>query len=199
MSTIGVTEDFYRKIKPRLHKRIGRELRLAGRVLDLGCGSCDLVKYLARSYGQVVTGVDVSGGSFPRRRQTKEGRRFRCVRKNARYLAFLKDASVDAVVSTLAFHEMSHPQAILAEAHRVLRPGGELLIVDFPRGSIAQELWNEDYYTPQKLTRMVADSDFAEVQAKSIERGQIMWIRGYRPSAEAGTRSSFSECKQRSR
>ncbi len=33
------------------------------------------------------------------------------------------------------------------EAKRVLRLGGEVLIVDFPRCSLAQRLWNEDYYT----------------------------------------------------
>ena len=43
----GLGEDFYKRMKPRLHKRIGRELRLARHVLDFGCGSCDLVRYLA--------------------------------------------------------------------------------------------------------------------------------------------------------
>ena len=57
----------YEKIKPRLHRRIGRELRLAHRVLDLGCGSCELVRYLADAYEQQVTGVDISSGSFLRR------------------------------------------------------------------------------------------------------------------------------------
>ena len=45
-------DDFYRRIKARLHKQIGRELRLAGTVVDLGCGSCDLAGYLAQTYRQ---------------------------------------------------------------------------------------------------------------------------------------------------
>lgn len=175
------SEAFYKKLKPRLHKRIGRELRLAGRILDLGCGSCDLVCYLAKTYHQHVTGVDVSSGSFPRRRHTSDGCRFRCIRKNAKHLSFLKEESVDAVVSTMAFHEMEHPEAILAEVRRILRPGGELLIVDFPKDSLAQELWNEDYYTPDALQQMVSESGFEDVRAKPIERGELMWITGRRP------------------
>ena len=57
-------ENFCEEIKPHLYKRIGRELRLARYVLDLGCGSFDLVKYLDDSYHQQVTGVDVSSESF---------------------------------------------------------------------------------------------------------------------------------------
>lgn len=173
-------ENFYQKITPRLYRRIGRELRLAGRVLDLGCGSCDLVRYLAGTYHQHVTGVDVSAGSFPRRRHTADGCRFRCIRKNAKHLNFVQDESMDAVVSTLAFHEMEHPDAILTETLRVLRPGGELLIVDFPKDSLAQELWDEEYYTPDALEKRVSRIGFEEVRAKRIERGQVMWITGRR-------------------
>jgi len=184
MSQAVLKDDFYEKIKPRLHQRIGRELRLAGRVLDLGCGACDLVQYLARTYHQEVIGVDISGGSFPNRRHTSDGQRFRCLHKNAMDLAFVRDASVDAVVLMWALHEMEHPKAILAEAHRVLRPGGELLIVDFPRGSLAQRLWNENYYSPEKVEQLVNRSGFSEVRATVIERRQILWIRGHRPALQ---------------
>ncbi len=172
-------ENFYEKIKPRLHKRIGHELRLAGCVLDLGCGACDLVQYLTRTYHQNVTGVDISGGSFPKRRHTSDGRRFRCIRKDAKRLGFAKAGAQDAVVMMWALHEMEHPDAILAEAYRALRPGGEILIVDFPRGSLAQTLWNEDYYCPAEINQMLIDAGFADVSARLIEREQIIWAKGF--------------------
>jgi len=174
--------DFYKKIKPRLHRRIGRELRLAGAVVDLGCGSCDLVRYLAETYRQKVLGVDISAGSFPRSRHTDAGVRFRCIAKDATRIDFIADQSVDAVVSMWAMHEMKRPEAILAEVYRILRPGGEVLVVDFPRGSLAQRLWNENYYSPKQMERMLIESGLAEVRVKVIERRQLMWATGHRPS-----------------
>jgi SAM-dependent methyltransferase len=182
MARENLPDNFYEKIKPRLYRRIGRELRLAGHILDLGCGSCALVQYLARTYHQQVTGVDISGGSFPKGRHTPEGRRFRCIRRNAKHLKFAKDGSQDALVSMWALSEMEHPEAILGEARRILRPGGEILIVDFPRGSLAQKLWNDNYYSPEQVERMLVKSGFAEVRVKVIERGQVMWITGHGPS-----------------
>jgi ubiquinone/menaquinone biosynthesis C-methylase UbiE len=85
-----------------------------------------------------------------------------------------------------ALHEMEHPEAILAEAFRALRPGGEILIIEFPRGSLAQTLWNEDYYSPARINQMLIDAGFTDVRAKLIERKQIIWAKGFRPTAENG-------------
>ena len=178
-------KNVYEEIKPSLHRRIGKELRLARRVLDVGCGSCDLVRYLADTYQQQVTGVDIGSGSFPRRRVSRNGVRFRCIRRDAARLAFVADCSVDAVVMMWALHEMDHPDSILAEARRVLRPGGEVLIVDFPRGSLAQKLWNEDYYRPEEVKRLLVDAGFADIQTRLIEQQQVLWARGYQPPVEA--------------
>jgi len=183
----GLSDNFYEEIKPRLHKRIGRQVRLAGRVLDLGCGSCDLVEYLAETYGQDVTGVDVSSESFPSGRHTKDGTRFRCVKRDAVRLGFVDDGSVDAVVMMWALHEMKKPEAILAETRRVLRPGGKVLIVDFPRGSLAQELWDEDYYRPEEVKALLNEAGFEKVRVRLIEKQQVMWAHGDRPAAEGET------------
>jgi len=173
--------DFYERIKHRLHERIGRHLRLAGTVVDMGCGACDLVEYLAQTYRQKVIGVDISPDSFPSRRSTRAGVLFQCVAADATRIDFTRENSVDAIVSMWALHEMKHPEAILAEALRILRPGGELLIVDFPRGSLAQELWDENYYTLKEVEQLVAKSGFAQVRGRPVERKQVMWITGHCP------------------
>jgi len=183
-----VSANIYQKMKPRLHRRIGRAIRLAGRVLDLGCGSCDLVRYLAATYAQRVTGVDISPGSFPRRRVCGQRVRFRCLHRDAGRLEFAADRSIDAVTMMWSLHEMDHPEGILAETRRVLRPGGEILIVDFPRGSLAQELWNEDYYRPEEVKALLARAGFAEIRVRLIERQQVLWARARQPlEAGAGT------------
>jgi len=180
-------DDFYEKVRPRLHRRIGRELRLARRVLDIGCGACELARYLAQTYHQDVTGVDVSSGSFPKRARSRASGRVRCIHRDARRLDFIKDETIDAVVTMWALHEMAHPLDIVAEARRVLRPGGEILIVDFPKDSLAQRLWNEDYFRPDQLTEMLQASRFSRVTTRLTERGQILWGKGYRPEATMGT------------
>ena len=174
-------QNLYEEIKPRLHKRIGREVRLARRVLDLGCGSCDLVKHLADTYDQDVTGVDVSGGSFPSSRRTHHGCRFHCRKRNAANMTFAADGSVDAVVTMWALHEMAEPRAVLREVRRVLRPGGEIFVMDFPKDSLAQQLWNEDYYTPKEVEILLVEAGFKTVQVQLIEHQQMMWARGHQP------------------
>lgn len=180
MAAKNLAENFYEKIKPRLHRRIGRELGLARCVLDLGCGSCELVKYLADTYHQQVTGVDVSSGSFPRRRRSRDGGRFRCIRRNATTLRFAADESVDAVVMVWALHEMDRPKSILTEARRVLRPGGEALVIDFPRGSLAQKLWGEDYYRPDEIKQLLTEAGLTNIRVRLIEQGQVIWAKAFR-------------------
>jgi len=182
MGSTSVPDNFYEKVKPRLQRRIGQELRLACRILDLGCGSCELDQYLTRTYRQDVTGVDISDGSFPRHDapKPKGPSLLKCIKADATRLDFLPDATMDAVVSVWALHEIRNPDLALPEANRILRPGGKIVIVDFPRGSLAQRLWNEDYYSMSEVGRMLRRAGFVEVRVKTIERRQIIWATGYR-------------------
>jgi len=88
---------------------------------------------------------------------------------------------MDAVVVMWALHEMKHAKRILLEARRVLRPGGEILIVEFPRDSLAQRLWDEDYYSLEELAAMLDNAGYQETTVRLIERRQILWARGFRP------------------
>jgi ubiquinone/menaquinone biosynthesis C-methylase UbiE len=180
MSHRKALNHFYDRIKPHLYKRVGRELHLAYRVLDLGCGACELVQYLSETYGQKVTGVDISANSFPNKRNiAKNIRGVRCIRKDAAQLGFIRNETIDAAVIFWALHEMKKPQTILQEAHRVLRPGGEVLVVEFPRNSLAKELWNENYFTVKELTGSLRKAGFGSIRAKQIERKQILWVTGF--------------------
>lgn len=188
MSTRRLPDNFYDRIKPGLHRRIGRELRLARRVMDLGCGSCDLVRHLADTYCQEVTGVDVSSASFPANRHSPKGVPFHCLQRDAASLGFAADSSVDAAVMMWSLHEMARPEAILKEVHRVLRPGGKVLIVDYPRNSLAQRLWNEDYFRPDEVSRLLENAGFEDVRVRLTQRGQVIWAHGHRAGSRAGRR-----------
>jgi ubiquinone/menaquinone biosynthesis C-methylase UbiE len=178
IKAVDLSDNFYDKIKPRLYQRVGRELRLAYRVLDLGCGACELAQYLSNTYGQKVIGVDISANSFPNSRNIT--RLIRCIRKDAARLTFIRNETIDAAIIFWALHEMKNSQAILKETYRVLRPNGKILIVEFPRDSLAQRLWNENYYTRRELTDSLHKAGFKNIRAKKIEKNQILWMTGLR-------------------
>ncbi len=180
MENAKLSENFYDKIKPRLHKRVGRELRGAKHVLDLGCGACELSKYLSETYGHKVTGIDVSSDSFPDKMETSRNWPLvRCIRKDAAKLDFIQNKTIDAVVMFWSLHEMSNPQVVLQQAHRVLKPTGKILVVEFPRNSLAQRLWNENYYSKQELITYLRKTGFKNIQATLLENKQILLVSGY--------------------
>ena len=59
----------------------------------------------------------------------------------------LTDASVDAVVFTCVLCTVSDPDVALAEARRVLRPGGKVCVLEHVRGSGRLARW-QDRITP---------------------------------------------------
>lgn len=182
----ALPKTFYQTCKPRLERRIARALRSARRVVDIGCGNCHLATFLAEEGGREVIGVDIRDGHFPEEPDPK-GRR-QCVKADARRLDFLPTGTADAVVSVWALHELGAPMAVLREAKRVLRPGGEILIVDFPRGSLAQRLWDEGYYTTGQVKDMLRRAGFARVEARRYARKQLTWAHAFRPSTRKGSR-----------
>jgi ubiquinone/menaquinone biosynthesis C-methylase UbiE len=184
--TGAVPDRFYQTYKPRLQRRIARELRRATRVVDLGCGDCELAGFLCDAKGRQVIGVDIHDGGFPS--DTNRPGRPQCIKANARRLDFLATGAVDAVVSVFALHELAAPRASLREAKRMLRPGGEILIVDFPRGSLAQRLWNEGYYTTTEVGKMLRRVGFVRVTARRTARRQLTWACGFKRLRQKGRR-----------
>lgn len=176
-------DDFYNRIESRLYRRIGLELQLAYRVLDIGCGDCELGEFLAQAYSQQVIGVDVSSESFPlhsREKRMSFKQNPRCIKADARSLNFLSSGSIDAVVMMWSLHEISAPVTVLREARRVLRPGGKILVVDFPRRSLAEKLWGEKYYICREIISMVRRAGFEKAGCRLAERKQVMLTTGFR-------------------
>lgn len=182
--------DFYERRRPEIRRRIGRALRLAGRVVDLGCGNCVLARYLAQTWRQHVVGIDISPDALPKDMHRRTDINLRCIRHDAEHLGFLADSSVDAVVSKWALHEMTHPRKILREALRILRPGGTVLIVEFPRDSLAQRLWNENYFEPWQLRAMLTQAGFREVRIRLAFQAQLMWARGWKAGGTTSNEES---------
>jgi ubiquinone/menaquinone biosynthesis C-methylase UbiE len=124
--------------RPRLVERaLGSAVSM--RILDLGCGTGAMALAIARaSPSTTVIGVDGDPDVLERAREKAraEGITLELHQALADRLP-VPDASVDCVVSTLVFHHLapSVKRAALAEARRVLVPGGRLLICDVGRAS----------------------------------------------------------------
>ena len=157
-----------------------RELSSANHVLDIGCGNCELVRYLSETNGQKVTGIDISSEGFPDKRQiSKDWPLIKCIRKSASKLNFIQNEIIDAVVMFWSLHEINDFKTVLQQVYRVLKPGGKILIVEFPHNSLAQKLWNEKYFNKQQLTKYLDDAGFERIHARLIENKQILWASGY--------------------
>lgn len=100
-------------------------------VVDVACGTGDLAA-LAAAAGARVVGVDFAPGMLARAR----GRGAALVRGDAAALPF-RPACADAVTCGFALRNVVAIDAVLAEAARVLRPGGRLVLLEIaaPRGA----------------------------------------------------------------
>jgi ArsR family transcriptional regulator len=98
-------------------------------VADLGCGTGNASELLAPLVGRVIA-VDQSQPMLSAARKRLEGVRNVEFVKGELSALPLADASVDACVCVLVLHHVERPEAALAQMHRVLRPGGQALIVD---------------------------------------------------------------------
>ncbi len=102
-----------------------------GRVLELGIGSGLNLAHYGVAVRELI-GVDPSPELLAIARRRAAGRAVTLLEGSAEMLP-LDDASVDAVVTTWTLCSVSDAARALAEARRVLRPGGSLLFVEHGR------------------------------------------------------------------
>ncbi len=116
-----------------LRRRVVREA--TGNTLEIGAGTgANVAHYLS---GVTVTAIDLrpahlaSATGKAHRRNPKVDFAAACA--DAQQLPF-PDDTFDTVLGTLVFCSIAHPQEALAEIRRVLRPGGQLILLEHVRG-----------------------------------------------------------------
>jgi SAM-dependent methyltransferase len=124
-----------------------RELRIlpdvTGKdVIELGCGTAYFGAWLKRAGASRVVGVDVTPAQLETARRMDEefGLGLELIEANAEDVP-LPDASFDLAFSEFGASIWCDPALWIAEASRLLRPGGELV---FLRGSTVQTLCMPD-------------------------------------------------------
>jgi ubiquinone/menaquinone biosynthesis C-methylase UbiE len=136
------TKNFYFEQNDfdEIHTSVAQQIQLPQdgkvmRVLDLGCGVGQLTTALKDRFPQAeVWGLDVGGPMvrYAHYRAVKMGTDVNFAQRLAEDTKF-PDQHFDVVTSYIMFHEVTTDAAkqIVAEAHRVLRPGGVFMPFDF--------------------------------------------------------------------
>ena len=154
-------------------------------VVDLGCGDGTFTRFLAGEVGTEgeVIALDVDSERIAACEKGDNGRASKRVswRAASAYDTGLDDNSVDFVFARHLFQHLTDPARALAEAHRILKPGGTICLLDthdgllwlqpapeghdafMARAAEQQRLRGGDREIGRKLSGLLADADFADV------------------------------------
>jgi ubiquinone/menaquinone biosynthesis C-methylase UbiE len=148
-------------------RRAGLLADLAGQVLDVGAGTGANLPHL-RSASRVVAAEP--DAAMRRRMAAKLADTPVPVEITGDAAEALEqpDASFDAVVFTQVLCSVSDPDRALAEARRVLQPGGQLIVLEHVRGSGSLARW-QDLLTPL-WSRLIPGCHLGRDTAAAVER-----------------------------
>ncbi len=181
------TEAYFNAVAGRMGKRYcpGRSWRGMAHlflglvpkvaVADLGAGEGDLARLLARRCERVIA-VDLSAKmvAFGRRQAKAMGLNNLEYRQGDIEDPPIEPASVDVAILSQALHHATDPEATLRACHRILRPGGRLVIFDLKqhRFDAARELYSDTWlgFREPELTRWVSAAGFADIDFQAVER-----------------------------
>jgi arsenite methyltransferase len=155
------------------------------RVLDVGSGPGYLVGALADAVGPsgTVHGVDPSEPMNALARARNAARPWAHIDEGHALALPYADATFDVAVSTQVFEYVPDLPAALAEVHRVLRPGGRVLILDTDWDSVVwsaadrerharvMSAWEEHLvhpHLPRALERLLGEAGFTVLRRRIV-------------------------------
>lgn len=181
------TEEYFNTVAGRLGKNHcpGRSWEALGhmlfrlvprvRIADLGAGEGVISQLLARN-AEFVHAIDNSPKmvEFGKKLAEQHGIRNLEYKLGDLESVPLADASVDIALLSQALHHAPHPDKALAEAHRILKPGGRIAILDLKKHNFekARELYHDYWlgFSENALADMLAKAGFKNGSVEVVAR-----------------------------
>ncbi len=140
-------------------------------VADLGCGTGAMTAVLAPHVKQVI-GVDASDEMLDAAKSRLDAATNIEFRKGSLEALPVFPGSVDAATLMLVLHHLPEPAEALAEAARILKPGGRLLIVDMApheKENYRQQMGHVWLgFSDEQMKKMLAAAGFTRVKLHSL-------------------------------
>jgi len=142
-------------------------------IADLGAGEGTFSQLLARHAKKVIA-VDNSekmveyGAELARKHGVKNLE----YRKGDLEDVPIRDGAVDVAFFSQALHHAQHPERAVAEAWRILRPGGKIVVLDLVRHNYeeARELYADLWlgFSEVEVTRFLRQAGFKNIQTSVV-------------------------------
>ncbi len=142
-------------------------------IADLGAGEGTFSQLLARRSKKVIA-VDNSEKmvEYGRELARKRGVKNLEYRKGDLEEVPIRDATVDLAFFSQALHHAQHPDRAVAEAYRILKPGGRIVVLDLLRHSYeeARELYADLWlgFTEVEVTRYLRQAGFKNIETSVV-------------------------------
>jgi ubiquinone/menaquinone biosynthesis C-methylase UbiE len=138
---------------------------------DLGCGTGSVSAALAPFVGRVVA-VDGSAAMLQAAKKRLHEYVNIDLRRGELEALPIDEGQLDAAVMMLVLHHLAQPARVLAEAARVLKPGGPLLLVDMlphDRDHYRQQMGHVWLgFGEEQIERLLRDAGFVDVRIVAL-------------------------------
>ncbi len=156
-----------------------------GKILDIGCGMGEFSRYAKAKYPLLdITGLDFSGYAVDKAK--KSDNRMEYIAGDLYKMDMFKDSQFDYAISTEVFEHLTYPEKMIEEVHRILKPGGILVIsTPLPKGD--GTLYSVEHvkeYLPEE-TRTIMSIHFDEMRFLKppvfydVQKGQLIELWWY--------------------
>ncbi|MFH1941834.1 MAG: class I SAM-dependent methyltransferase [bacterium] len=191
--------DYFNTLAPEWNDRMADDPELrdylirfdvsAGdRVLDIGAGTGRMTKYLCELVGNDGTVVteDFAVRMLEEGKRSLHSDKLMRLCDDATALALKRDC-FDKVLCFSVFPHFSDPKQVLQEFHRVLRPGGKLLILhtcsshelNHFHASLNGIVCDDRLLSAEEMLPLLHRSGFRSEQV--VERDNLYWVQAFKP------------------